>query len=449
MKFWRVLLVIVLGALALRVGYVMAAKRNEPRLGDQIYYNYTAIQIARGEWFTDPRDGSENAEHPPLTALALAPTSWVAERIDPGGEHLLPQRLTMAVLGAIVVAVIGLVGRVVSGDRAGLVAAGLAAVYPGLWINDGLVMSDTLAALTVATAILLAYRFLRRPTGANAAFLGMACGFAALTRAELLLLVPCMVVPVAIFARTLSVGRRWGMAGVACLATIAVVTPWLAYNLTRFEEPVLFSTNDGLTLCGANLQGTWYGDGTGLWSLECASLPTRPGDRSVVSNDLRRRGLDFIRDHLGRLPVVVAVREARVWSLYAPGAMADYNRGEGREVWASWLAVSAYWALIPFAIGGAVVLRRRALLTPLAAQFAVVVITAAAVYGLVRFRVPAEVSMLVLAAVAVDRLLERARARRAERPAQSRDPSASGRTLSERGQGGTPAIPASRSITRD
>ena len=37
-----------------------------------------------------------------------------------------------------------------------------------------------------------------------------------------------------------------------------------------------------------------------------------------------------------------------------------------------------------------------------APQFVVVTITAAAIYGLVRFRIPAEVSMVVLGAVAID-----------------------------------------------
>ena len=44
-------------------------------------------------------------------------------------------------------------------------------------------------------------------------------------------------------------------------------------NLTRFDEPVLFSTNDGLTICGANLHRTYYGQGTGLWALDCAAFP--------------------------------------------------------------------------------------------------------------------------------------------------------------------------------
>ena len=385
---------------------MLVAKHDEPRLGDQIYYNVAANQLARGNGFTDPRDGSQTAEHPPLTALALAPTSWVAEQVDPGGEHLLVQRLTMAVLGAGVVVLIGLVGRSVGGDRVGLLAAGVAAVYPNLWINDGLVMAETLATLAVALAILLAYRFGREPTWANVAWLGVACGLAVLARAELLLLLPCMVLPVALFARTLTMGRRVALVAVTSVAALAVVSPWVVANLTRFDEPVLFSTNDGLTLCGANLHRTWYGEGTGVWALDCAQFPAPPGDRSVLSNHLRSHAVDFIEGHLERLPVVAAVRVARVWSVYAPGFMVNYNKNEGRETWASWAGFVAFWVLVPFAVAGAVVLRRRRIpITPLVAQFVIVTITAALVYGLVRFRVPAEVSIVVLAAVAADRFL--------------------------------------------
>jgi 4-amino-4-deoxy-L-arabinose transferase-like glycosyltransferase len=423
-RFWRVLLLIVLAALAVRVGYVVVAKRHEPALGDQIYYRAQANTLARGEGFTDPRDGSQTAEHPPLTALALTPTSWVMERFDEGGDHLLAQRLTMTVFGAAVVLVIGLIGRAVAGDRAGLLAAGLAAIAPNLWVNDALVMSETLAALAVALAILFAYRFARDPTVANAALVGACIGLAMLVRAELGLLLPLMVLPMAWFAHRRRDGEPgatragFGVGGVAtrflvaCLAALLLVSPWVVANLVRFDEPVFFSTNDGLTLCGANLHRTYYGQGTGLWALDCANFHTPPGDRSVVSNALRDRGFEFMGDHLGRLPAVMGVRVARVWSLYAPGFMATYNLNEGREEWVSWLGFVSFWLTVPFAVAGGVTLRRRRVpLTPLVAQFIVVTLTAALIYGLVRFRVPAEVALVVLAAVALDDLLDRRRTR--------------------------------------
>jgi len=412
-RFWRVLLVIVGIALAFRVGYVLVVnddlvKDGHLTGGDQLYYNAQANWIAQGHGFTDFHDHQQTAEHPPLTALVLAPTSWVAEQIDPGGTHLLAQRLTMAVFGAAVVLLIGMVGRSVGGNRVGWIAAAVAAVYANLFVNDGLVMSETLATLAVALAILLAYRFGRRPSWGNAAWLGAACGLAMLARAELGLLLPCMVLPVALFVRDFAVGKRLLLVLMACVAAFAVTSPWLVANLTRFDQPVLFSTNDGLTLCGANMERTYYGSGTGLWALDCATYPVPKGDRSVTSNALRTDGLRYIRDHLGRLPVVVAARIGRVWSIYAPGQMADYNQNEGRPVWASWVAFASFWVLVPFAVWGGVLLRRRKMpITPLVAQFVIVTLTAAAIYGLVRFRVPAEVSLVVLAAVAFDHVWTR------------------------------------------
>lgn len=83
-----------------------------------------------------------------------APAVWLP------GDQVLPQRLTMSLVGTAAVVVIGLLGRVVAGDRAGLIAAGLAAAYPNLWINDGLVMAESLTALGMA--LLLTYRRLAR-----------------------------------------------------------------------------------------------------------------------------------------------------------------------------------------------------------------------------------------------------------------------------------------------
>ncbi len=101
--------------------------------------------------------------------------------------------------------------------------------------------------------------------------------------------------------------------------------------------------------------------------------------------------------------MVVAVRVGRVWSLYAPGQMASYNVNEGRDEAVSWAGFVTFWLLVPCAVVGGVVLRRRRVpITPLVAQFVVVTITAAAIYGLARFRTPAEISLVVLAAVAFD-----------------------------------------------
>jgi hypothetical protein len=66
------------------------------------------------------------------------------------------------------------------------------------------------------------------------------------------------------------------------------------------------------------------------------------------------------------------------------------------------------WMLSPLAVLGALRLRRRRVpITPLVAPVVIVTLVAAAFYGLVRFRAPAEVSIVVLAAVALDSLTAR------------------------------------------
>ena len=92
---------------------------------------------------------------------------------------------------------IGLLGRRVGGDAVGLVAAGIAAVSPNIWVNDGLVMSETVTNLTVVGALLLAFAAYDRPSTRRFAALGAMCGLAALARAELLLFVPLLAVPIA------------------------------------------------------------------------------------------------------------------------------------------------------------------------------------------------------------------------------------------------------------
>jgi hypothetical protein len=110
------------------------------------------------------------------------------------------------------------------------------------------------------------------------------------------------------------------------------------------------------------------------------------------------------------VPVVVAARVGRVWGLFRPLQTARFAAGEGRPRWASYLSLALYYVLVPFAIGGVFVARsRRVPIAPLLGPFVVVLLTAAIFYGPARFRVPADVSIVVLAALAFDELARRRR----------------------------------------
>ena len=401
----------LVGALALawRVTYVLHWKGSDGELsdeGDAFYYSAQAVANAHGDLFLHPYVGGAAADHPPITALLVTPVSWIDDPL----RLVVAQRLVMAVIGTLTVVVVGLLGRRLAGPRAGILAALLASAYAALWMNDGLVMAEAPAALCAALLLLGALAIRDDPSAARLAVYGILAGVATLTRAELALLLPALAGPALWSARSVAAPPRWRAAGAALLTFALVLAPWVGWNLSRFEEPTLLSTNDGLTLLGANCPTTYYTPAIGFWSLQCAFDHPVEGDQSEVSAAWRDVGIRYARDNLGRLPKVAVARVGRVWGLYEPRQMVFFNDGEGREVWASWTGMYQSWALYPLAAAGAVVLRRRRRpVLPLLTTIGTVTFTALAFYGIVRFRVPADVAFVALGGVALDALWRRVR----------------------------------------
>lgn len=433
-KFWRILLVIVVVALGVRVTYVAVAKKGPCTIrladgtpvgsspskcatGDELFYNGEANFVAQGHGFNDPyyalsHPGAKSppaADHPPLTVMVLAPVSWLVdhpplswmidEKLD---DHMREHRYTMVVLGTILVLLIGLLGRRVGGPTVGLTAAGIAALLPTLWVNDGVVMSETVTGLTVVGAMLCAFWLRDKPSWPRAVALGVLCGLAALARAELLLFIPLLAIG-AVLAIAVPRAERLKLAAVATVAAIAVLTPWVAFNNARFKERTFISTNDGLALVGSNCGPVYHGSAIGLTNLDQCLVPYPSGDQSQVAKVWRTRAIDYMKDHKGRVPLVMLARIGRTWSLFRPGDMITFNVNEDREQWVTRLGLIAYYPVFILAIAGAVLLwrrRERAALWILCVPAIAVTVGVAVSYGQTRFRAAAEPSLAILAAVA-------------------------------------------------
>src|SRR5262249_52763767 len=130
-----------------------------------------------------------SAAHPPLYSTYLAVISWF------GGTSALAHRLASCVLGAGGVVLVGMVARRIAGPRAMMLAAVLAAGYPMMWINDGMLTSESVYIPLVALVLLFAYRLWESRSWVDAALLGVTIGLAALTRPEAVLLVALVGVP--------------------------------------------------------------------------------------------------------------------------------------------------------------------------------------------------------------------------------------------------------------
>jgi 4-amino-4-deoxy-L-arabinose transferase-like glycosyltransferase len=329
----------------------------------------------------------------------------------------LAHQLASGFLGVVSIAIIGLLGRRLANERAGLIAAFLASIYVYIWINDALVMSETIAITATAALLLLTYRYVSDSSRRNLVFLGLIAGVTVMTRAELLLFIPLVMPFVAwrvshawrpFLLRLLAIGALAG----------AVMAPWVIRNLTTFEKPVTLSTGVGITLTYTNCDATYYGDLLGYWNFPCIAPVPNEADQSLDEALLRKRGIDYITSHKSRIPVVVLARVGRQWGLYRPMQHVEKDVYDDRPAALSRIGLAQYYAFMALAIGGAVVLyRRKVWLWPLLSMFVVVTITAATSYGTTRFRTPAEVSIVVLAGVAIDAIVSRWRRRTAVGPA--------------------------------
>lgn len=381
--------------LAIRLVYALAVMGGRDPRGDGREFHLLANVLANTGSYIQPfqylglHHTVPTTEKPPLYPAVLALFSWLG--LDSVNAH----RVVSCVLGTAAVVLIGMLGRRVAGDRIGLIAGALAAVYPALWMLDASLRSESLYVALIALALLLACE--RKPI-----WLGIAIGLAALTRSEALLLLPLLL---------LCAVPKGGRLKVT-IACALVLAPWLARNWITFDQPTGISTNEGGLFAGANCHSAYYTPLIGTWACFPVNDPAWGENEAVISGHLRKRAFDYASDHAGRVPAVVGVRVLRVWDLWDPEDASHLEASiADRHIRAQQAAMISLYVLIPFAVAGAVILRRRGdPLRILIVPIVFVVLVAALSYGSTRFRVAAEPAIVVLASVGLDGAWRRLRA---------------------------------------
>jgi 4-amino-4-deoxy-L-arabinose transferase-like glycosyltransferase len=396
---WLVALVAL--GLGIRLGYVVGWSGPARETGDAIYYHVGANLLADGHGFLHPialafafRE-MPGADHPPAYIVYLAAASVA------GFRSFFEHQVWSCILGAATVGVVGFAGRRIGGNRAGLIAAGLAAVLPTLWMPDGWVLSETMAIFATALVILAAYRCWDDARPLNAIWLGVAIGIAALSRSELLTLSPLVVLPL-FWLRRASAQRPVVSVLVAFAATVMVIGPWVGYNLARFDdETVLLSNNLDRTMAASWCADGFYGPIVGYKSypcLEAAAVGDTQAEQNAHAGEVWRA---YARDHLGRVPAVAAARVGRLWGLFRPTQQVHLETTfpGGPERWATWASFVMTWIMLALAPLGAWRLRRLGRpIFPLLAPIIAVSAGAALTFGQLRYRMPADPALVLLVA---------------------------------------------------
>lgn len=265
-----------------------------PSLHDEFMYLLQARMLASGHLWMPPHPVGEffdsffvitkpvyAAAYFPGTALAYVPGIWL-------GQH--PWITSLLISATSIAALYLLVSRVADGI-AGMLAAILALALDQLRIISVMTMSHGLMLLLFLLASLAFLRWREKPTLGRALFLGVLCGWAAITRPldALVMLLPLLIWLLILLRHG---GRReaaWTLA-----ALIVGVLPFLSLQLS-FDKAVT---------------GSWLKTPVGLYAernfpglkmgLHGGELPESPADLLQVRDYHRGFLSDFIRKHAQR-----------------------------------------------------------------------------------------------------------------------------------------------------
>jgi hypothetical protein len=401
---------VALLAFSAHAAYSLLASPNILPISDASGYRLLGEHLERGLGYIRPYDHLSGVTRPTAEFPPGFPTLLAGFRLL-GLESVSEQRVGLAVLHAGVAVLVVLLARRWFRDSAALVVGALAALHPALIQPGAALLAESLFALLAVAMLLAAVRLREQPSPERVIVLGLLGGASTLVRSEGLVLAVLLALPAFVVVD----GARDRLRTAAVLAAALLLLPggWAVRNLQTFEEPVLLSNNLGSVLSGSNCEQTYEGDLVGYWLItpECFSGFTderlRDADESEVAVELRDDGLGHAEDHLGDLPRVAAVRVLRTFQLWEPEQQARLGTFEGRKLLTEritgWIAWGTY---VLAAIGAVACWRRRdrSSLWLLGSPVAVVALVSAATYGNPRFRIGADVPLLLLAALGVQAL---------------------------------------------
>ncbi len=414
-QVWAVLAV----ALVLRVAVGEYTADRVDMGTDARDYARIGLSIANGDGYPTGTqmtiNGGPSAIRPPGYPYFLAGIFAVT------GDSETAARLVGAVLGTLTVAIMGLIAwQLWARRRIALAAMALTAIYPPFLTLSATLMSEALF-FPLMLGALAAVLQQRKSAGLRWALLaGLLTGLALLTRtAGLALLPPLMLV---VWNRRPILSREaLAPAAVVLAAAVLVLAPWTVRNAREFHAFVPVSTQGGMSLAGAYNEES-RADPAHFWrpppsTSDYVGLYRMPGfDEQEQSRELTDRSLEFIEDHpaylvefawhnLGRL-VEVNEREptrddVEGYGLAGPDATTTTFSALFHAGWI------AFYAIVALAIAGAVMGRAAAFPRALWLIPLIAVLTSVVLVGLPRYRLVADVFLILLAAPVVAAIFSR------------------------------------------
>ena len=365
--------------------------------------------------------GVPSAYTQPLYGWFLAALYW------PFGHSWLAVGLAQVLVAVLTALLVLAIGEHVGSTRIGVIAALVATLHPYLVWHDVHVNREILDGFLLAALTLLALLAHDRRSPALALAAGAVGGVAVLGNSRLVLL-PLVVAPFLVWhVRPRSRAVLVGAASVA--AAVLVLVPWVARNQVQLGCATI--TTDARALWKANNPATYELLARGGWIDDVPELPGAPpwpelaadltlgGKPTVVDECAQMRFyqdevLAFWREHPGEKARLAA---QAAWMLWWPviSVSAEGSAAAGLADLAQRTVEPAFVLLLyALAVWGAFLAPRR-LVAWVGLLLAYNTAAAMVFVGTIRYRVPWDFLLALLAAYALERAWERLRERRAAR----------------------------------
>jgi 4-amino-4-deoxy-L-arabinose transferase-like glycosyltransferase len=373
--------------------------------GDQVDYHHLAVSLSRGDGYVLP-DGEGNtyptAFRPPLYPFALSPAYALF-----GGKPVLGL-ITQALLGALLAVAVWSLGRRLWDETSGRLAGLAVAVYPLLIFFSGMLLSEVLYALCLVMATFPLAAWWKRGGTGTALFAGLVLGLATLARPT----APAWAALLVLLAVALRI-RPFPRLGRETLALMLggalMVLPWTARNAISLGEFVPLTTGGGCALYDGNNpyvveNPEMHGAAWSLRSIEPYATEFRGKSEIEIDRLSLRHAVAFWRDNPGLLPSMALWKQARFWRASAQAGRTGWwvapDSGAARIAQLFDPLMLSYGLVLPFFLVGLILALRR----PREGAFVLPVIIlsqallATLYWGSLRFRVPVEPFILLLAA---------------------------------------------------
>ncbi len=426
LKLSTALAVVMITALVVRlVFWVAVVGFDTTGWGDEPDYHTIASSIAAGEGFRG-LEGVPTATRPPLYPIALGGLyGLTGPRPDAG-------RALQVALGVLIVLFVYLLAARLFTKKVALIAAGLAAVNPGLIYLSALLMTENLYILLLLGLFLVVVDDLASGQVRYARFAagGVLAGLTCLARPT------AFVFALAIPALVLSGGRedlkrRVRASALFLVLALLVIAPWTIRNRAALGEWVTFTTHGGITFYESN--NRLVNDVPafrGAVVLPRTAVPRWDELADLDEVELDRRawemGREFVRENPELLPRMAGWKLARFWRFDSGLRLRPTTDAIAGQPGVASLVSSVdlgflYWAVvIPlFLLGLAATFRWRRDLLLLYSVIVVHTLLAVAFHGSIRARAPVEPVITIFAAAAVIWVLD-AVTRRSRRAALER-----------------------------